>query len=75
MTQIARWEASTALAEVSARQHQWSHQGPEIEGQAEPAGADLHPDGRHAGLHGLVVGVWPGESEGRVIVGEESWLA
>lgn len=49
------------LAEVSVWEHQRGHQGPEIDSQAQPAGADLHPHGRHGGLHGLVVGVWPDE--------------
>uniref|UniRef100_A0A8V5GEW2 Uncharacterized protein n=1 Tax=Melopsittacus undulatus TaxID=13146 RepID=A0A8V5GEW2_MELUD len=30
-------------AEVSVRQHQRSHQGPEVEQEPSPAGADLHP--------------------------------
>ena len=49
------------LAEVSVREHQRGHQGPQVYGQAEPAGADLHPHCRHAGLHGLVVALGPGE--------------
>lgn len=34
------------LAEVSVRQHQRSHQRPEVEQEPGPAGADLHPHGR-----------------------------
>lgn len=33
-------------AEVPVRQHQWSHQCPEVEQEPSPAGADLHPHSR-----------------------------
>lgn len=49
------------LAEVSVREHKRGHQGPDIDGQSEPAGADLHPHCRHGALHGLVVWVGPDE--------------
>ena len=48
-------------AEVSVGQNQRSHQGPQEDGQAEPAGADLHPHGRHGALHRVVVRVGPDE--------------
>ena len=49
------------LAEVSVGEHQRGHQGPQVEGQAQPAGADLHPDRWYGGLHGLIVGLRPDE--------------
>lgn len=51
------WKTSPSSAEVSVRKHKRGHQGPEVEGQADPAGADLHPHGRHGALHDLVFSV------------------
>lgn len=62
------------LAEIPVREHQRSHQSPEIEAQADPAGADLHPDGWHAGLHGVVVSIRPRESQETVSTGREASL-
>lgn len=45
------------LAEIPVREDGRSHEGPEEESEAEPTGAHLHPDCRHAALHGLVAGV------------------
>lgn len=43
--------------EVTVGQDQRSHQSPHIQGDANPAGRDLDPDGRPLACHGLVVGV------------------
>lgn len=66
------WKTSPFLVEVPVGEHERGHQGPQVEGQAEPAGADLHPDGRHGGLHGVVVGLWPGEPRTRS-KGSQCW--
>lgn len=50
------------LIELSVGENQRRHQGPQVEGETEPAGADLHPHRGHGALHGLKVGVWPGRS-------------
>ena len=47
---------STAVsAEVSVGEDHGGHQGPQVDGQTQPAGADLHPHGWHGGPHVLVV--------------------
>ena len=40
---------SSLVSEVSIDQHRRSHDGPEVEGPAEPGGHDLDPDGRRVG--------------------------
>lgn len=42
---------------ISVDQDQWSHQCPHIEGDANPAGGDLHPHRWPLAGHGLIVGV------------------
>lgn len=42
---------------IPVDQHQRSHQGPNVEGDADPAGADLHPHRGPPAAHGLVAGV------------------
>lgn len=42
---------------IPVDQHQRSHQGPHVEGDADPAGADLHPHRGPPAAHGLVAGV------------------
>lgn len=49
------------LAEVSVGKHERGEQGPEVEAQAQPTGADLHPHSWHTALHGLGGGVRPEE--------------
>lgn len=49
------------LAEVSVAEHQRGDEGPEVDAQAKPTGADLHPHGWHGALHGIIVCVRPGE--------------
>lgn len=45
------------LAEVSVREDERGDQGPEVEAEAQPAGAHLHPHSGHDALHGLGGGV------------------
>lgn len=42
---------------VSVDQDQGSHQRPHVEGDADPAGGDLHPHRGPLAGHGLVLGV------------------
>lgn len=54
------------LVEVSVREDERSYQGPEVESQAYPARANLHPHCWHTALHGLVVCVRSGEESGSI---------
>lgn len=47
-------------AEIPVGEDERSDEGPEVEPQAQPAGAHLHPHSWHAALHGLCGGVWSG---------------
>lgn len=53
-------------AEVPVRQHQWSHQRPEVEQEPGPAGADLHPHGRPGARQHLQALVRPETANTRV---------
>lgn len=43
--------------EIPVREDERGNEGPEVEPEAQPAGAHLHPNSRHAALHGLGGGV------------------
>lgn len=43
--------------EVAVDEDQRGHQGPDVEGDADPAGGDLHPHRGPLARHGLVLGV------------------
>lgn len=45
-------------AEIPVREDERSDKGPEVESEAQPAGAHLHPHSWHNALHGLSAGVW-----------------
>lgn len=45
-------------AKIPVGKEDRGYEGPEEETQAQPAGAHLHPHGRHAALHGVGAGVW-----------------
>lgn len=40
-------------AEIPVREDNRGQEGPEVEAEAQPAGAHLHPHSWHAALHGL----------------------
>lgn len=46
-------------AEISVGEEDRAQEGPKVESQSQPAGADLHPHCRHAALHGLGGSVRP----------------
>lgn len=56
------------LAEVSVGKHERGEQGPEVEAQAQPTGADLYLHSWHTALHGLAGGVRPEEWREKVSV-------
>lgn len=45
-------------AEIPIREDERGDEGPEVEPEAQPAGAHLHPHSWHTALHGLGGGVW-----------------
>lgn len=46
------------LAEIPVREDKRGNEGPEVEQEAQPARAHLHPYGWHDALHGIGGGVW-----------------
>lgn len=46
------------LAEIPVREDKRGDEGPEVEPEAQPARAHLHPHSWHRALHGLCGGVW-----------------
>lgn len=60
------------LIEVSVGENQRRHQCPQVEGETEPTGADLHPHGRHGALHELEVSVWPGGSPTQLVASHQN---
>lgn len=46
------------LAEIPVREDKGGDEGPEVEAEAQPARAHLHPHSWHGALHGPGVGVW-----------------
>ncbi len=48
---------SVLSVEVTVDEDQWSHQGPHIQRDADPAGGDLHPHRGPLAGHRLIVGV------------------
>lgn len=50
-------------AELPVRKDDRSNEGPEVKAEAQPAGAHLHPHGRHGARHGLSGGVGSGKKQ------------
>lgn len=53
-------KARASSAEVPVREDERGDEGPEVEAEAQPAGAHLHPHGRHVALHLVGFSVWSG---------------
>lgn len=50
-------EKTVCSVEISVGEDERGDEGPQIQAETQPAGTHLHPQGRHAGLHGLGGGV------------------